>query len=369
MGRLFACVLLVAACGDNVVVDPSPAETLATHGVNGGSVTVARYVPSVCAVNNWSVPFATPSVDVAITSEHGVTSLLTAPAAGGQLAGFAVDERMSVITDPNATALPVTGAFTAVAASIVNHRVVATGMSGDSARVELFGDVLSDPVDLAKIPATSIAKPPFAQVNDVSVLATGGVNGLTFTQVSPNFQLGESLVVGKSAQVTSLSMVQYGLSTLATWSTVNDECYVERIASFVPSQSSHTNVKCDGARIAADTTNDEARIVFEGGGGLRLIHISHMQIGGDSVPLRPAAHAPRVAFDGTRYWVSYIDVRGDIVVGFLDQHSQLISTALIGPAPVGESYELSVIDGRVWVFSLDALNGYMGHQLCVVADN
>jgi hypothetical protein len=36
---------------------------------------------------------------------------------------------------------------------------------------------------------------------------------------------------------------------------------------------------------------------------------------------------------------------------------------------VGESYELSVIDGRVWVFSLDALNGYMAHQLCVVPEN
>src|SRR5450432_86956 len=110
MGRLFAWVLFVAACGDNMIVDPSPAETHA-DGLNGVNVTVARYVPSVCAVNNWSMPFATPSVDVAIASESGVTSLLNVPAAGGPLAGFAVNERMSVITDPNTTTLPVADSF------------------------------------------------------------------------------------------------------------------------------------------------------------------------------------------------------------------------------------------------------------------
>ena len=67
-----------------------------------------------------------------------------------------------------------------------------------------------------------------------------------------------------------------------------------------------------------------------------------------------------------RYWVSYIDLRGDIVVGFLDEHNQLISTGVFGPRPYRNAYELTIVDGKPWVFSVDPVSGYVANQLCAV---
>jgi len=70
-------------------------------------------------------------------------------------------------------------------------------------------------------------------------------------------------------------------------------------------------------------------------------------------------------FDGSRYWVSYIDARGDIVVGYLDGSNHLVSMALIGPKPARDAYELVMVDNHPWVFSVDPANGYMAHRMCL----
>jgi hypothetical protein len=366
MGRLFACVLLVAACGDNLVSDPN----LKPNGFDDPSVIVGpavqRLVPAVCSSVSWSMTPTARTVELAVASAHGVTSIFATPEGGGQLYGFTLDDRMVVTSDPTSTKIDVADSFTAVSAAVLDGKLVTSGVAGDTAYVDLFAQgINATPKRIGKVAATTLAQSSFLQLVNSTMLVTGGTDGVSLTQVGTNIQLGATMLVGASKPVTSLSTTQYGQTILATWTTIDHECYVEHVAGFIPGNATHSMVDCDHARIASNINNDEARIVFDGGGGLRLMHVSHMQIGGDSVLLRPLAASSRVVFDGLHYWVSYIDARGQIAVGFLDAQSHLVSMGIDGPAPIGESYELSVIDGRVWVISQDIQNGYTATQMCL----
>jgi len=369
MGRLFACVLLVAACGDNLVSDPS----LKANGFDNpnaitSGTTAVRLGPAVCSAASWSVTPTAKAVELAVASAHGVTSIFTIPDGGGQLYGFTLDDRMVVTSDPSSK-LDVADSFTTVSAAVLDGQLVTSGVAGDTAYVDLFAQGINGaPKRVGKVVATTLAQSSFLQLVNSTMLVTGGSDGVSLTQVGTSFELGATMLVGASKPVTSLSTTQYGQTILATWTTADHECYVEHVAGFIPGNATHSMVDCEHARIASNINNDEARIVFDGAGGLRLMHVSHMQIGGDSVPLRPLATSSRIVFDGLHYWVSYIDVRGQIVVGFLDAQSHLVSMAIDGPAPIGESYELSVIDGRVWVISQDMQSGYSATQMCLAPE-
>jgi hypothetical protein len=111
-----------------------------------------------------------------------------------------------------------------------------------------------------------------------------------------------------------------------------------------------------------------AALVFEGDGAVRFVNISHTQMGGGSIELRADAREPRIVFDGRTYWVSYLDARGQVSVGFLDENNHLISTALPGVQPVRQAYELVMIGASPWVIALDG-SGYSAHELCIVETN
>jgi hypothetical protein len=370
MGRLFACVLFIAACGDNLISDPSQDPSLKATGLDPTSITngapAQRLVPAVCSSDSWSVTPTAKAVELAVASSHGVTSVFTIPERGGQLYGFTVDERMVVTSDPKATKLAVADSFTSVSASVLQDRPVTSGVTGDAAYVDLFADgINARPKRLGKVAATTLARSSFLQLVNSTMLVTGGTSGVSLTEIGTNFDLGTTTLVGASKPVTSLSASQYGQTIIATWTTADRECYVEHVAGLVQGNAVHSTTDCDHARIASNITNDDARIVFDGAGGLRVMHLSHMQLGGETEMLRPLAAASRIVFDGLHYWVSYIDTRGQIVVGFLDAQSHLVSMAIDGPAPIGESYELSVIDGRVWVIAQDLTSGYTATQMCL----
>jgi hypothetical protein len=369
MGRLSAFLFLVAACGDNGPVTDAPDPLHATL-VSGGLLTqapTARLTPIVCGVAEWAVPAgADRALDLSIATSHGITSIVAVPQAGGAMTGFAVDSRMEVVTDPRDTKIPIDGTLSHVSASMVGDRMLTATTDGTAVRVHLFDEFLQNPQQVAKLDATTFSKPAFMTANSTPVIVTGGLKGLSMTTVSANFGLGETKLIAPSAAVTSLATAQYGGAVLAAWTTSADECYVSDVASFVSGASSHTSMPCAHPRLAADIAHNSASLVFEQDGAVRMMHISHMQMGGVSSLLRPDGHSPRIVFDGARYWVSYIDARGGIVVGLLDG-SRLTSMALIGPAPSDEAYELALVDGRVIVVALSVQGNYTAHQMCAVA--
>jgi hypothetical protein len=171
-----------------------------------------------------------------------------------------------------------------------------------------------------------LPKPGFFETNHQHVVVVGGQDGVSVTQFDDEWSLIGTTLVGATKPVTTMAATQMGDAVIATWSTSAGECYVLQLATH-PGTPAGVASACANDRIAANVADDSAKIIFEGNNGIRVMHVAHTQMGGDSVQLRPDAHSPRIVFDGARYWVSYLDLRGDIIVGFLDEHNQFVSRA------------------------------------------
>jgi hypothetical protein len=371
MGRLSACLFLIAACGDSAT-GTEAADPLHAPLDPSGLLTPqpsARLTPSVCGVAEWSVPAgANPALDVSVASTRGLTAIVAVPQVGGAMTGFEVSERMEVITDERDTKLPVDGTFSQVSASLIDGRLVTATSDGVGIHVHLFDERMQQPQQLTKLTGTTLSKPAFMTANGTPVIVTGGTKGLSMTTFSANFEIGATTLIAASAPVTSLTTAQYGGAVLAAWSTSAHECYVADVASVVAGGASHKGVPCEHPRLATDVANNAANLVFEQDGAVQLVRLSHVQTVARSL-LRPGARSPRIVFDGARYWVSYIDGRGGIDVGILDtttQPASLTSMALVGPAPADEAYELALVDGRPTVVALDAQSHYTAQQLCAI---
>lgn len=329
----------------------------------------ARLTPTVCGVAEWSVPAgASTALDVSVASTRGLTAILAVPQAGGAMTGFAVSDRMEVITDPQDTKLPVDGTFSQISASLIDGRLMTATSDGVGIQVHLFDEHLQHPQQLTKLTGSTFSKPAFMTANGTRVIVTGGTKGLSMTTFSANFEIGETTLIAASAPVTALTTAQYGGAVLAAWSTSSHECYVSDVASVVAGGASHKGLPCEHPRLAADVAHDAAALVFEQAGAVHFLRLSHVQTVAASL-LRPDARSPRIVFDGARYWVSYIDGRGGVDVGILDtttEPASLTSMALIGPAPADEAYELALVDGLPTVVALDAQSHYTAHQLCAV---
>jgi uncharacterized protein involved in high-affinity Fe2+ transport len=247
--------------------------------------------------------------------------------------------------------------------------LVVTAVDASAVQVNLLQQNLTNPINIAKIPGSIIAKPGIFATEQTHLVTTGGSDGVSVTQFDNTWTNLGTQLVGPSSQVTDLAATQAGDAELAAWSTIDGQCYVQPI-SIHPTQGVPAAYPCANVRIAADVAHDSAKLVFEAEGNIRITHIAHTQMGGDSVMLRPEGISPRIAFDGTHYWVSYIDLRGDIVVGLLDEHNQLVSLAISNSTkPRQNAYELVIVDGETWVFAVDATMGYVANRLCAVPAN
>ena len=184
------------------------------------------------------------------------------------------------------------------------------------------------------------------------------------TTIGSNYTLGTTIVAAASSQVASLATAQNGDEIRAAWETTDKRCFIADLAAVTKVDAALVDHDCGRPQIATDVASATTNIAFERDGGIRLMHISHLHGGIASTLLRPDARSPRIAFDGTRFWITYLDARGDIVIGFLDEDNHLVSTGLVGPAPADGAYELAFVDGRIWVVSVDATNGFMAHQMC-----
>jgi hypothetical protein len=367
MGRLCGLVLVVAAaCGDNLagpskeLAGPSPG-----RGDSYGTVP-ARYAPEVCGAHQLTPTIgADPASVLAVAPQVGGAAVVAVPTAGGTLAGFTVDAAMDLATVGGK--LPLDDTFTAASIASIRGRPVAAGLDAMHAvaKIALVGADLSSAVEIAKLPATSIAQPMMVLTQGERVVPYATAGGVAMAHFNGAWQMDGTVMLATTEPARDVTASAYGDIALVAWTTPT-ACYVSNVSGFAPGYLSTVSVPCNKARIAGDTEAGYAVLVFEAPDGVRIADAMHMAVVDRSVVLRADAREPRALYDGQRFWVSYLDARGDVAVGFLDRFDHLISTELAGIRPQARAYDLVLIDGAPWVVAVDADNGFTAHELCVV---
>jgi hypothetical protein len=152
-----------------------------------------------------------------------------------------------------------------------------------------------------------------------------------------------------------------GSSTVAAWAT-KTECFMMTMFTAQPGPMDKLPEACTSPQLAIDSATQIGHLVFEGNDGIHILETSHVRFVDASKLLRAGGTSPRVLFDGQRFWVSYLDASGQIVVGYLDG-SHLNSTTVVGPNPGARGYDLAMIAGQVWVVAFDG-SGYSASRLC-----
>jgi hypothetical protein len=359
-------ILLVGACGDNLSIEgvEQDPDFVEPEGVDVPD-PVARLQPDVCSVRSWpKIAFASRDVDLAVSQTDVGAAVFTVDRAGGPLRGFAIDGRGMLVGDATGTVVRADAKYTATAASVVEGRLITASVAGENVHVAMHQHDLSASLDLGEVRGTMVADMPMLDGRMSRFAPVGHSAGMSAIGFDANWRPATSRIVSSSAPL-SISAAPYADDAMLAWST-DRSCHTLRLAANVAAAQPFP---CVGGRLAIDEASRTGMLVFEHDGQLMRSDImigGHNELANRAVLVGEdyAPRAPRVAFDGERYWVSYINNRNDVVVGFLEEDGSLASMALEGTQPEADGYELAVIEGRVWLFAVDGA-GVGAQRLCV----
>jgi len=367
MGRLCALFLIVAGCGDNIPGRTAPGQDGADFGGVGDPTPIqpVQYNASVCGLQTWTPTVAQSAPDSLLLVAPSPTgaAVVAMPAKGGALSGFTVDDRMMMA---NAGTNVLSGyAWNSAAISTVAGGLQLSGVDSTTGdvRVALLDNNLGVQSQILKTPGTLTA-PMFAAYGE-RMTAVADTDGVSVWHYDREWNTTGSMLVLPTDPATSVTTSAYGDTALVGWST-QTECYLARLPGFATADWGVVgNGPCPTPRVAGDGTGEQAVVVYEYANTVRIAHVGANQLSPSTTMLRAYSHSPRVVWDGTRFWVSYIGPHGDITVGFLDQWNRMHMLDLIGIRPQGTAYDLVMIGGSPWLVSLDNANGFAAHELCV----
>ncbi len=356
-------VMLVAGCGDNLVVDDTE-EGRPVDDEPGFEEPTSRLAPDVCAVRSWpSVAFDGRDVDVAVVPTSSGATVFTTARGGGPLRGFTIDGHGLLTGEDTGTIVREDQAFTAVSAAYIDERLVTAAVGENGVAIDLVRADLGATHNLSTVPGTVVADLAMATSRLGHVATVGDEAGLTAIAFDESWTTSGTRLLSK-AEPLSMTATRYLTDTMVSWST-DTTCHLQRMAAGATSQR---NFACVGARIAASGPDREGYLVYEDGA---RVMISQLRVGGESEianqrELVPNARSPRIVYDGARYWVSYIDVHDDVIIGYLEADGSLASMALNGTQPQTEAYELAVVNNGLWVFAVDG-GGVGAQRICLRA--
>ena len=365
MGRFSTIVLLLAAaCGDNSnqPVSVTPPGGVDTTQPGGAGTPTPLYAPQVCGDLSWTTNARNTAVDVSVVPRPFGAQVLAVPLAGGALTGYSLDKHMDMMTID--AQLAINDTFTAVSASQVNGRLTSTALDASSIRVHVIADDLSGAQEVAKLLPGNITKPAFHVADGVNFVPVADDQGLRLELFDGSWQ-ASTRRVATTEPATGLAAATMGYSTVAAWST-KANCYMMTLFTAAPGPLATMPEACTSPHLAIDSATQVGQLVFEGTDGIRMLTTKHTGFDGVSQLLRRDGTAPRTLWDGQRFWVSYLDARGDIVVGYLDggDSGHYVSMAIVGPRPGMQAYDLVLIGGQVWAVSFDT-SGYTAHRICI----
>jgi hypothetical protein len=302
--------------------------------------------------------------DVSVASRPlGGATVLGTPLAGGRLIGMQLNHRMGI--DPgDLTKVPIANAeFTNATISYVQNNPVTVALADGAAYIHMLDDDLQNPQFITRVPANVISEPTFINAGNDLIMTVGADDGLWMYRFQDSLEPIDSKLLVKSDPVLGVSSLQLGDYQMTAFTTAN-ECHL--LASTAYESGAHAIVQqpCANPRLSVDASTGDANLLFDSRDGVRMMPIHITMFGGDAPVLRRHTSSPRTVFDGERFWISYIDERGDIVAGFLDANRHPVTMALEGARPTAEGYDLAIIEGAPTIFALDD-TGYSAYRLCV----
>jgi hypothetical protein len=307
---------------------------------------------------------AAQDLSVAARPTGGATVFAT-PLAGGTITGFQLDLRMKMESGI-AQKLPImNAAFNLGMVLYIQNRPVSAAIAEDAVFIHMLDESLSSAEYITKLPATSIADPTFFYAQGNLVMPVGTKDGLYMHRFQDSLEPIDSKLFKASKPVLSVTSAQLQTYMMTVFST-ETECHLLWNTTYEPGVSTKVDTACPTPRLSMNQSTGDAVVMFESVEGVRMMLTHLTMFGGDAPVIRADATAPRTLFDGERFWLSYIDVRGDVVVGFLDEKNRPVTMSLGAPQPERAGYELVLVNGQPTVFSLDD-NGYTAYRMCTTA--
>jgi len=357
MGRLYLLVMvLVAGCGrlgfDGM--DPGP----------GSGSGTANLVPAVCGAQSYTSIAAALDSDVSVAPTPTGAAVFVVPTSGGNLRGFTVDVDGNLTSGAAIKTVRTGGPFTASAATYVDNTLIAAVTSSGRFLIHIIPPDLSTYTEIGNIGDEHIGKNPLLHANADRITPTSCSSGM---DVNPfdNAWTPQTLQLSVTTpQTTFVAATPLGSEALVAWSTA-DQCYVERLTNLATGFGSSQPWSCSALRLANDMTTTMSKIVFEATDGVRLGTIASDQLDGSTTLVAAGATSPRIAFDGTQYWISYLDASGTITAGTLQSDGTVMTTQVSGTSPQHDAYELAIVGGAPWIYSVDT-TGTAASKLCLV---
>jgi hypothetical protein len=314
-----------------------------------GEVTPMPLKSSVCDIKKWDITPDAKDLDVQVVRTETGATVFTVPKDGGAVRGFRLDQRGDLF-DRDMLTLRDDRNYTGVSASIAGDRLIVASVVGDTVAIDMVRDDLGARHGLGEVSGTLEAPVVTSRANHLALV--GGREGLVANGFA--LQTWEStgpFTVTKDP-IVSITAAPYFSDTILAWSTENKTCHLQR---FGGKKESVGQFACNDARIAMNEADLYGQLVFVEDGTL---YRSDILIGrpselGGKIRIAENASSPRVVFDGTRFWISYINAHGDVVAGFLDK-GRLASRALEGMRPSPEAYDLAVFSDGPWLVDVHA---------------
>jgi hypothetical protein len=357
---------LAAGCGDNMGESTDfPESGDQTVGVQDDGLA-PRLIPEICAARAWPEAFAdSKDMDLAVVPMTQGAAVLSVSKQGGPLYGFLVDSRGLIMGNPAGTKIRTDGVYTGVSAAVVDSRLVVGLVEGTNISVNVIRDDLGDYRELADVTCSFVGDATVMHSRGERVTTTGGNTGMVLSTFDSAWSPMSSEVIARSVP-TSMTSVAYGNDAMLAWSTAST-CHLGRVAAGVYSEQ---NFACSNGRLAVDYASRAGFLVYERGGAIMISDIrasAHNEIANENL-LVPSGTSPRIAFDGHRYWVSYLNSRGDVIIGYLDEDNSLNSMAIEFNRPASDAYDLAFVNGAIEVYAYDGDTGYNAHRICLVAE-
>lgn len=365
MGRLCASVLLLAvgACGDNG--DGRDFDPYVPPDILGGeSIATPRLEPAVCGVSSWS---RTAGIDpisqvTAVARPGGGATVLEAPLAGGTLIGVQLNKRMG-LESGNVSKLVNDAAYTSATISYIQDRPVTASLADGALFLHMYDTDLTSPQLIAKLPGTALSEPSFFANGTDFVMPVGTADGLWMYRFQDSLEPIDQIHISTTKPVNYVTSAKMGNELLTAFST-DGECHIAYSTASKLIAETVAPVACANPRISVDETKNDAVLLFDVADGVHMMPIHLTMFGGDAPLVRADTTAPRALFDGEYFWVSYLDGRGDLVVGVLDEDRHPITMSLGDTQPIDSAYSLVMIDGAPTIFSLED-TGYSMYRLCL----